>query len=363
MATRITVEIGQALLAQKAKAIAEQNREQRLERERQAKEQAQIKAAADKAAADRAKAGTETDKENRKSGVPEYYTPPKVAAIGRQEKSWLLVPSDAGFKAFVRGLRPFAFTAQPGVGASLYYMQHAPGQGPSGKNALYTSTTSIDEVFVVEEYRSDLAALSGIKSEPSGKSFTFEAFARLPDPLEESVDYPWLEPNSSMVAESANGGVRISIGTGYYFGTPRNLRLNAVTLQYGTFIGTVWSETSGYVGPSDVVSGSAAAAGVWHHLAIVQTPGTTSTTRNLAFYIDGTRYFNQVDLAASTPGMPLWNPGLRTADIAVSSRYGKNLIYPTIPFYPTLTHGIRFTSRALYTGTSFTPPTSIVSLS
>jgi hypothetical protein len=90
MATRITVEIGQALLAQKAKAIAEQNREQRLERERQAKEQAQIKAAADKAAADRAKAGTEArakagtetnaDKAKRKSGVPEYYTPPKVAA-------------------------------------------------------------------------------------------------------------------------------------------------------------------------------------------------------------------------------------------------------------------------------------------
>jgi hypothetical protein len=85
MATRIDIRIGQALLMDRLRGIAGLNREQRLERERQAKEQAQIKAAADKASAERAKAGAETDadKAKRKSGVPEYYTPPKVAATGQ----------------------------------------------------------------------------------------------------------------------------------------------------------------------------------------------------------------------------------------------------------------------------------------
>jgi hypothetical protein len=76
MATRIDIQVAQALLMEKLRGIAGLNREQRLERERQAKEQAQIKAAADKAAADR-------DKAQRKSGVPEYHVPPKVAATGR----------------------------------------------------------------------------------------------------------------------------------------------------------------------------------------------------------------------------------------------------------------------------------------
>jgi hypothetical protein len=96
MSTRIDIEVAQALLSQRAKEIAELNRQQRLERERKVKEEAAINAAADKGAEAALRNGSpgggraigggaaaldaRAQRLGLRSGVPEYYTPPKVAA-------------------------------------------------------------------------------------------------------------------------------------------------------------------------------------------------------------------------------------------------------------------------------------------
>lgn len=90
MSTRITVEVGKALLAQTAKALAEQNRQSRLDYESRLKEYNALRAASLKAAAEDTKAGkapsgtaapgTSTSGTSVRNDVPEYYTPPKVAA-------------------------------------------------------------------------------------------------------------------------------------------------------------------------------------------------------------------------------------------------------------------------------------------
>jgi hypothetical protein len=378
MSTRITVEVGKALLAQTAKALAEQNRQSRLDYESRLKEYNALRAASLKAAAEDTKAGkapsgtavpgTTASSPSVRNDVPEYYTPPKVAATGRQEKSWLLVPSDAGFNAIVRGLRPFAFAPVPSFGASLRYMLYAPGEGPSGTNALYASTTSIGAFPEPFRYNAQLYALTGINAEPRGRSFTFEVIAMLPG----NVDAPpgsdgrQIRPYSFMVAFCARGGIQISAVRSDYgdsIATPY-APMNLIRFQYGTIMREAWSEANVNAGADDIVSSSATASEVWHHLAMVQTPGSASSLRNISCYIDGTRYFNVADLAIDAPGMPAWDPGLSTFDAGMRSDYGKSsAANGAIPFNPTLTHGIRYTPRALYTGTSFTPPTSIVSLS
>jgi hypothetical protein len=84
MSTRIDIEVAQALLSQRAKEIAGLNREQRLERERKVKEEAAIKAGIDKGGqaigGGAAALDARAQRFGLRSGVPEYYTPPKVAA-------------------------------------------------------------------------------------------------------------------------------------------------------------------------------------------------------------------------------------------------------------------------------------------
>ncbi len=100
MSTRIDISVAQALLSQRVREIAEQNREQRLKREERVKEEAQIKTAADKATAQAMRDGSRNPGQaigddaaalderalrlGLRNGVPEYYTPPKVAAYSKQ---------------------------------------------------------------------------------------------------------------------------------------------------------------------------------------------------------------------------------------------------------------------------------------
>jgi hypothetical protein len=83
-------------------------------------------------------------------------------------------------------------------------------------------------------------------------------------------------------------------------------------------------------------------------------------------YIDGTRYFNLIDLAADSDTAPVWGDvggGADYEDTSLESAYGNGVSgLDPIANNPTLVHGIRFTPRALYSGASFTPPTSITSL-
>jgi hypothetical protein len=105
MGTRIDIQVGQALLGQRVRDLAALNREQRLERERKVRDEAVIKTAADKATGEALRNGQQGTgqlrnglisgkltprqyeerlrAQGRKSGVPEYYTPPKVASTGQ----------------------------------------------------------------------------------------------------------------------------------------------------------------------------------------------------------------------------------------------------------------------------------------
>jgi hypothetical protein len=97
----------------------------------------------------------------------------------------------------------------------------------------------------------------------------------------------------------------------------------------------------------------------WHHLAVVQSPGSSDATRVLSFYRDGIRY-NQIE----TSSLLNWNlgsgGGIENAEVGmVHGNFASG--YP-VGVDPTALHGIRFTPRALYTGPTYTPPASITRL-
>jgi hypothetical protein len=361
MSTNIVVDVALAALRQLNQAQVNANRQAKLLADRNAKLAGK---AVEADAAAKAQQGQDLSGKLLYGIKPDRRRAPEQVATylsGGSDPYWLLVPSDAGFNAIVRNTAPFAFESLQGTGASYRYMLYAPGEGPSGSNALYTSTTAIGGLPLNWEYRAELGALTGVSAEPNASAFTFELITKLPNTGGDTSTKPF----SLMTASVARGAIAITANLSDYgtFIGDAYTPYCSITFQYGTFTGQVWNASNSNVGPGDIVSGSATAPDVWHHLAIVQTPGSASNLRNIAFYIDGTRYFNEVGVVVDTPGMPVWDPGLSTSDASVQSRYGKNsAIAGAIPFKPTKVHGIRFTPRALYSGTSFTPPTSITSL-
>jgi hypothetical protein len=391
MGTRIDIQVAQALLVERVREIAGLNREQRLERERKVRDEAAIKTAADKATGEALRNGQQGTgqlrnglisgnltprqyeerlrAQGRKSGVPEYYTPPKVAVTPPRGLGWLLAPSDAGFNAIVGGLAPFRFAE------SNTSPRFGQGEGPSGTNAVYPSpdpppprpdgTTSSRRYSIIE-------AQTGVRSEPKGKELTFELLFKLPPKISNedvlhvtsaeaiiiglfsiSVGYG----NDHLPMDHEERGPEYEPASSLFFGI-----FNNDSARYATR-GAIWDDASQYALGNYVVAPSALASGVWHHCALVQTRGSTNSSRSFHMYLDGKRYFYVPDIPASS-FLANWEG--EESYVQLGGNYASfnaegEDVHNFTP-NPTLLHGIRFTSRALYTGPSFIPPTSITSL-
>jgi hypothetical protein len=117
---------------------------------------------------------------------------------------------------------------------------------------------------------------------------------------------------------------------------------------------------------ADVIP-SVANPATFHHVAVVQQPGSTPTTRNVSRYYNGQRlaYDQDVDagLLAEWDTQDAPNPAARLLGIyaEIGIAFGEEGGAPTIS-QPSKAHGFRFTPRALYTGDTYTPPTSITRL-
>jgi len=384
MGTRISVDVAQALLSQRVSALAAVNREKRLEREQGERDKAKIQGAIERGVDGAAGSGggsgglggpsangrnrasqaasasplADLDAQLRagtlRSGVPEYYTGPKVAATPRGGKSWLLVPSDAEFRAKVRGLPPFAFS-----NAEPFLFQFDASGGPAGRGAAYMATAP---VFADGDRTCSYAlqATGGTGKEPLSRSLTFEALLRLMPAIAGS---PYFQ---SSIQVAIPGVVGLSIGhlwdqvdeTTY---TPYRV----LNIDYGA---ASYSATNIEIpGVTADVIASVADPAVWHHVAVVQQPGSSPTTRNVSRYYNGQRVAYSPEVSAEllpawdTPSSP--NPAARLlgvyADIGFA--FDDTGSAPTIS-QPSKAHGFRFTPRALYTGNTYTPPTSITSL-
>jgi hypothetical protein len=370
MSTRIDIQIGQALLMDRLRGVAGLNREQRLERERQAKEQAQIKAAAGKAAADRAKAGAETDadKAQRKSGVPEYYTPPKVAAMGQALPAWLLMPSGSDFKAKVRGIPAFQFTEaylQDPADQSSSHFSLFSATGPNGGNCIRASTVPTGNPTInANTYSSRLTAETAIDSEPVTKGFTFEMMGKIATPGDTDGN-----EFSFVTASALHGFCQITLSHSW-----RKVANPSTYAQMGslsmTCVRTVSTSPNGYqnfsytaAGASNLFVSEVQPAlndySQWHHVAIVQE-STGGTGRELRFYFNGAKVA-ALSLANAALGtyLNIFSPSFD--DAIVAAAYGDDNA-ATLETTSSSVHGVRFTSRALYRGETYTPPASLTTL-
>lgn len=370
MSTNIVVDVALSALRQLNQAQVNANRQAKLLADRNAK---LAQKAVDADAAAKAQQGQDPRGQLlygiRSDRQQVQEQPLAVYRSGKVDPAWLLVPSDVGFNAVVRGAASFAFVQYPPsfFFNRYHYMLYAAGAGPAGSNAFCSSTTLISTDPGQSFYVASSFGNSSIRAEPTGKAFTFELIAKLPAGITDQDTLPF----SYAEARIANDYIGIlldqsQINTGGFIYAP----FNSVNFYWGSaFDGsnrfTVWDATNSQTRDEDVVSETAAASDVWHHVAIVQTPGSASNLRNVSCYIDGTRYFNLLNLPADSETAPVWDVGGGDSyeDLTLENSYGNGVSgLDPVANNPTLTHGARFTPRALYSGASFTPPTSITSL-
>jgi len=292
--------------------------------------------------------------------VAAYRVPVVATADG-----WLFVPSDAGFNVATNNISPFAFSdyyINEGVPEGTWgidFTQFGLGEGPLGSNSFYCSDVRAPGSFD-PLYRISIAkAKSGVSQEPAAKEFTFEVLAKLAT----RTSGP-LRPFSGSAAYREDGSWGFSIDqTNYYTGSTYE-NIGSLFMWYGNIDveGYEFEHPDGIAG-SLVVPGLADTS-VWHHMAIVQIPGSSDATRSVSFYFDGVRLLEVIDVPSED--LPSWGSVFDDYDISTDSTYGNGLGTGTgtsgITNTATKLHGLRFTARALYTGATYTPPTSITSL-
>lgn len=364
MSTNIVVDVALSALRQLNQAQVNANRQAKLLADRNAK---LAQKAVDADAAAKAQPGQGQDprgallygvKSDRRRLQPQpvaVYHSSAPTALG---SGWLIQPSDAAFNAVVRNLEAFAFSDEAPTGGytALHFTSYNAGGGPLGANSLCASTTGVPGGYSTPYYLSWAMARSGIISEPSVGEFTFELMAKLPSPITDQDTLPFSYGHVYI----CTGSVEILVEQDQVYNGSIYQPFNSVRFAWGGRRRRIWNETNSRVSGTDIVANSAVSSGSWLHLAIVQTPGASASLRNVAYYLNGVRYFELPDLPAEDI---YWDPGPHpAADSDLINSYGNGTTAPgSIADIPTLIHGIRFTPRALYSGASFTPPTSITS--
>lgn len=344
MSTNIVVDVALAALRQLNQAQVTANRQAKLLADRNAK---LAQKAVDAETVAKAQQGQSLDGAmlyGVKSDRRRPQADPVPASRRASGSGWLLVPRSASFTPFVGGIDPFTLSLdtleQPGF--RPHEMTFA-SVGPLGLGAFHASTIPVAGITTADRYQSALIGNSSIRQEPSNKQLTLEAIVKLPD-------IPFSECNVVF------GGFRLQMR--------QDPPVNYARFSVGLYpVGTrvIYDTSPGAIDPGNIVVPGVPSTGVFHHLAIVQDPGSSASTRTYSFYLDGMRYFQLVDFDITPPYGPVWNSDPSSNDIRLSSDSGSIDGIPSNSF-PTIAHGIRFTPRALYSGASFTPPTSITSL-
>ena len=391
MGTRIDIQVGQALLGQRVRDLAALNREQRIEREQRVREASTTQEALDAGVANAAQRGQAQNgqlrnsvigdslrpgqyqerlrAQGKKSDVPEYYTAPRVAVTPPQSPGWLLAPFDIGFNARVKGLAPFQFTEAylryPTSQFSSHFTSFSVA-GPDGRNCLQTSTSPTgNPTYGTKQYSCNLIADTSIVTEPRA-GFTFEAIVRLnvfsDSDASEGAEY------SQARAAALYDFCDISFSYGWQ-------RTSMSPATYA-LMGRVSMDASGFGSSARYVAHGGFAAlrpsadvkpelndgARWHHAAIVFRESSGGSNREARFYLNGQLVHQVSDLPAwLLSGWLASQSSQPVADASIDLSYG-DVNSAALESQSSSIHGIRFTSRALYTGASFTPPTSITSL-
>jgi hypothetical protein len=272
--------------------------------------------------------------------------------------SWLLVPSDAGFNAVVSGLAPFQFLDDTSSYLSTHYSLFS-ASGPSGSNCIQASTSPTgNPPLAAKVYSSVLYADSIITAAAAGGAFTFELFAKIPPAADADTDYPSSVNEYSFVqVDTLYGFCRIYLGLDYITVAPPFGRA-----QMGNILIQGAGNTYRATGASNVIIGEVKAElndfDRWHHIAITQEPDGESSSR-MQMYLNGSRVaMFSYGAATFANWLSTWSP--LVSDTFIELSYGE-ILYD-LEATSSSVHGIRYTPRALYSGTSFAPPTSITSL-
>jgi hypothetical protein len=292
-----------------------------------------------------------------------------VAATPQGGKGWLLVPSDTEFRAKVRGMPAFQY-----IQAGAAIMSVLPTAGPAGTSAMFSLEGSGSSLFS----ESPEGPPNGIQilKEARGKAFTLEFMYKLA-PSVYSEEGPY-----SFVSTSFGGIAGIGAGQAWSLSDspPFEAADPFAYLQFGygqgstVSIAFISNSVRGFIGAGVAGLGRPVTdeyrpeinTTEWQHAAIVQTPGPSPETRNVSLYSNGTRlrFYEGVP----PEDLPIYGPEWerRASEVSVVYGYATELGDPP-SFDPpvnesSLAHGVRYTSRALYTGDTYTPPTSITRL-
>jgi hypothetical protein len=295
---------------------------------------------------------------------------PEPAATPRQtpDGAWLLIPSDAEFNAKVRGIPPFNLVNSFPGGEQIINAEFLPTSGPNESGALFGGEAVDDPEFTFGARSQVTQDILPIPKEPASKSFTVEALikAYVP-PLDASARY--------MNAFIDLGIARLYFSRDWYTkqreeevlpGEPTSEAmpdqplarvelycLNSLISEAYSRVrppGALTPEEGGIFISDEALLMPSLEDNIYHHLAVVQMPGNTQSTRNASLYLNGIR------LATRTGLYPFWASYIR-----IAFEFGQRLGDPVLCSAP-LVHGVRYTPRALYTGDTYTPPTSITSL-
>jgi hypothetical protein len=305
-------------------------------------------------------------KSDRQRPQPQPFAVYRTSSTGPATPgSWLLAPSDASFNAIVAGLAPFQFTEAylqyPTERNSAHFGTFS-STGPAGRNCIQTSTTPTgNPTYGTKQYNCNIIADTSIITEASSGEFTIEAIAKM-DVFSDSDASTGFEYSFARAIvlfgfctiEFIYTWQRTSISPATY-ALMGNARMSCYTSNYRAF------GSSAALFPLADVKPELNDGSRWHHAAIVQSKGPGGTGREVYFYLNGER----VDQVTGLPDdfLSSWMATHSGAgiDASVDLGYG-DANAATLEASSSSIHGIRYTPRALYTGASFTPPTSITSL-
>jgi hypothetical protein len=308
-----------------------------------------------------------------------YRRPEPVGLPAEDGTGWLLVPSDNELNAKVRGVPPFAFWRYEKEEPYNYYlpMQVESTNGPNGTPCIisplapeYIGDPSSESAKYYSGSR--LKTFRDAPPEPKGKSFTFELMAKYGAGSGANADY------GAFSVYTLYGGASMVVGwdgtiypgyppqiVGFFRYGPGGFVNDNYEFQGTSFISSRVPKTTTLGNGKDYaypVVPQIDNPAVYHHFAIVQTPGADNTVRNVAFYADGVRFhqgFNIPQPFWTEWGRPYVSTGALVDDVANEFIELRNVEGQD---NTARLHGIRYTERALYKGDTYTVPTSITRL-
>jgi hypothetical protein len=249
---------------------------------------------------------------------------------------FLLVPSDAGFTVATGNMEAFSLTSENSV--------YGAAAGPGGAGAISADYGQIAYL--------DNESLP-ITEESTRQGFTVECMIKASSPTPGGgyfVPYHEVGINMYFAEIFLSAGWYVDYNSGIISGSSL-FQADAKFLSDTDNAIHVYSREKPLGANDGIAPGAILVPSLessnFQHFAIVIVPGDSPTTRNGRFYINGQLIGTRNSLALDYFAYPLF--------LRINVNNHSTTATPYI-------HGIRYTPSALYSGSSFTPPTSITSL-